>query len=141
MTRVLAFIAGAIVICGAAFAQPAVDAGGAAGAVAAAMMPEHRSDTPATMSIQQLVRIEGQGESQLRGMGIVNGLKGTGDSGSELVLARPLAELYKNSGNPIRHDSTPLFLATGRSSCTIPNRRVWRPQPWTLALSFPGPSP
>jgi flagellar basal body P-ring protein FlgI len=37
-------------------------------------------------------RIEGQGESVLRGVGIVTGLKGTGDSGADLVLARPLAE-------------------------------------------------
>ncbi|MGE3109423.1 MAG: flagellar basal body P-ring protein FlgI [Phycisphaerales bacterium] len=54
-----------------------------------------------TISIHQLVRIEGQAESQLRGLGIVTGLRGTGDSGQESVLARPLAELYKNSGNPI----------------------------------------
>lgn len=30
-------------------------------------------------------------------MGIVNGLKGTGDSAADLVLARPLAEIYKNN--------------------------------------------
>lgn len=54
-----------------------------------------------TMTVQQMVRIEGQGESQLRGMGLVTGLRGTGDSGNESVMARPLAELYKNNGNPI----------------------------------------
>jgi len=53
------------------------------------------------MMIQQLVRIEGQAESQLRGLGLVTGLRGTGDSGSESLLARPLAELYRNNGNPI----------------------------------------
>jgi len=60
-----------------------------------------RADNITTMSIAQFVRLEGQAESQLRGIGLVTGLRGTGDSGSESVLARPLAELYKNNGNPI----------------------------------------
>jgi flagellar P-ring protein precursor FlgI len=53
------------------------------------------------ISVQELCRIEGQGESVLRGVGLVTGLKGTGDSGADLVLARPLAEFYKANGNPI----------------------------------------
>lgn len=39
--------------------------------------------------------------STLRGIGIVTGLRGTGDSGKELVLARPLAEFYRQNGNPL----------------------------------------
>lgn len=56
---------------------------------------------PPAMSIQDIVRIQGQGSTPLRGIGIVVGLAGTGDSGSELVLARPLAEIYRNNGNPL----------------------------------------
>ncbi len=52
----------------------------------------------ASISIQDLCRIEGQGESVLRGIGIITGLKGTGDAASDLVIARPLAEIYKNNG-------------------------------------------
>lgn len=47
-------------------------------------------------SVQELCRIQGQGNNPLRGIGIVTGLKkGTGDSGSELALARPLARIYE----------------------------------------------
>lgn len=65
-------------------------------------LPENavRALSVPTISVHQLVRIEGQAESQLRGLGIVTGLRATGDSGQESVLARPLAELYRNSGNP-----------------------------------------
>ncbi len=59
-----------------------------------------RRENP-VVSIQEFVRLEGQMTNTLRGIGIVTGLKGTGDSGAELVLARPLAEVYKNNGNPI----------------------------------------
>ncbi len=37
----------------------------------------------------------------LRGLGMVSGLKGTGDSGTDEVLARPLAEVYRNNGFPV----------------------------------------
>ncbi len=56
---------------------------------------------PAAISIQDLVRIKGQGRSVLRGVGIVVGLRGTGDSGKELNFARPLAEIYRNSQIPV----------------------------------------
>lgn len=74
-------------------------------------------------TVQELVRVKGQGESVIRGMGIVMGLAGTGDSGKDLVLARPLAELLKNHGNPVaslreleRSKSAALVIVT----CTIP---------------------
>lgn len=63
-------------------------------------MRDARAET-ATISVRDMVRIGGQAKSTLRGMGIVTGLKGTGDPGSELVLARPLAQFYANNGNPI----------------------------------------
>jgi flagellar P-ring protein precursor FlgI len=56
-----------------------------------------RRDNPAT-SIQDFVRLEGQSASPIRGVGLVNGLKGTGDSGGDLTLAFPLAEMYRNNG-------------------------------------------
>ncbi|MBM4108573.1 MAG: flagellar basal body P-ring protein FlgI [Phycisphaerae bacterium] len=51
--------------------------------------------------VQDLVRIKGRGESVLRGMGLVVGLPGTGDSGKELVVARPLAKVLENEGNAV----------------------------------------
>lgn len=75
-----------------------------------------RSTSVPTISIHQLVRLEGQAESQLRGLGIVNGLRGTGDSGQESVLARPLAELYRNSGNPLPDLKT---LAKAKSAAIV----------------------
>lgn len=54
------------------------------------------------VAIQDLARIQGQGESVLRGVGIVTGLgKGKGDKGSELALARPLARLYEVNNIPL----------------------------------------
>jgi len=52
-------------------------------------------------SVQELTRLSGQGQSVLQGIGLVIGLPGTGDSGEDLVVARPLAKLLENSGNPI----------------------------------------
>lgn len=52
-------------------------------------------------TVQDLARIQGQGESVLRGVGIVTGLKGTGDSAADLALARPLAQIYSQNGNPL----------------------------------------
>jgi flagellar P-ring protein precursor FlgI len=40
-------------------------------------------------------------ETKLRGIGIVTGLPKTGDEGKDLVLARPLAQAYKNNGMDI----------------------------------------
>ncbi len=80
-------------------------------------------------SIQDMVRIEGQGESVLRGFGIVTGLKGTGDSGQDLVLARPLAQVYKNNGNEL---ADPRELAKAKSAalvmieCVIPKEGARR---------------
>ncbi len=52
------------------------------------------------VSLQELVRLKGQGKSELRGIGLVVGLPGTGDSAKDLVVARPLAKLLENEGNP-----------------------------------------
>jgi len=52
-------------------------------------------------SLHELVRLRGQGKSELRGFGLVMGLPGTGDSAKDLVVARPLAKLLENEGVPI----------------------------------------
>ncbi|MFG0256686.1 MAG: flagellar basal body P-ring protein FlgI [Phycisphaerales bacterium JB043] len=53
------------------------------------------------ISVQEITRLRGQGESVLQGMGLVIGLPGTGDSGEDLLVARPMAELLANSGNAV----------------------------------------
>lgn len=53
------------------------------------------------ISVQEITRLRGQGESILQGFGLVIGLPGTGDSGKDLLVARPLAELLANSGNAV----------------------------------------
>ena len=52
-------------------------------------------------SVKEIARLEGQGKSVLRGFGLVIGLPGTGDKADQLVVARPLAKLLENEGNPI----------------------------------------
>jgi len=52
-------------------------------------------------TVGDVARIKGQDASVVQGMGLVIGLAGTGDSGKDLALARPLAELLRNNGNPI----------------------------------------
>jgi flagellar P-ring protein precursor FlgI len=52
-------------------------------------------------TIQELVRLEGQGESVLQGFGLVTGLPGTGDSGEQLLVARPMAKMLEQMGAPV----------------------------------------
>lgn len=52
-------------------------------------------------TVRELVRMRGQGESVIHGIGLVGGLNGTGDSGEDLVVARPLAQILQRMGNPI----------------------------------------
>lgn len=52
-------------------------------------------------TVADIARIQGQGESVIQGLGLVMGLNGTGDSGKDLAMARPLAEMLKNTGNPV----------------------------------------
>jgi flagellar P-ring protein precursor FlgI len=98
MTRSPAFVAALFAFTCAAIAQPL-------GRQNSILPPPPdasslRADS-ATIAVREIVRLGGQGKSTLRGMGIVTGLRGTGDSGNEAVLARPLAQFYANNGNPI----------------------------------------
>jgi flagellar P-ring protein FlgI len=64
---------------------------------AQALLPAHAWAT----SVKELTRIEGQGESILRGVGLVIGLSNTGDSSKDLAVARPLVALLQNNGQGI----------------------------------------
>jgi flagellar P-ring protein precursor FlgI len=59
-----------------------------------------RADAGGT-TVAEVARLEGQGESVLWGVGLVTGLPGTGDSGKDLAVARPLAETLRNAGIPV----------------------------------------
>lgn len=52
-------------------------------------------------TVRELARMRGQGESIIHGIGLVGGLNGTGDSGKDLIVARPLAQVLQRMGNPI----------------------------------------
>jgi flagellar P-ring protein precursor FlgI len=67
-------------------------------------------------TVKELVRMEGQGESVLRGVGLVVGLNGTGDSGKELAMARPLAMALENNGNAV---SSPIELKNSKSCALV----------------------
>jgi flagellar P-ring protein precursor FlgI len=91
MSRLICALVAALTAVSAARAQTADPA--------SSFLPARRDS--ATVSLKELAHIEGTGQSTLRGMGLVTGLKGTGDAGTEEVLARPLAELYKSNGNTL----------------------------------------
>jgi len=52
-------------------------------------------------SIQELVRIQGQGDTILQGFGLVMGLPGTGDTGENAMIAKPMVALLEKQGLPI----------------------------------------
>lgn len=82
------------------------------------------SATPAQAgkSLRDITRVKGQGASMIQGLGLVVGLNNTGDDGTELAMARPLAAALTNMGNPVNIDelantkSAALVLVT----CSIP---------------------
>jgi len=55
----------------------------------------------AEKTLRDVTRVKGQGASVIQGLGLVVGLNGTGDEGTELALARPLAQALTNLGNPV----------------------------------------
>lgn len=100
----LAVMTATLALESAGFAQSAIgqSSGGqqAQSPQPSAGQPRPGRDNPVT-SIQEVCRLEGYAKTPLRGIGIVVGLRGTGDSGQELVMARALAKWYENNGNPI----------------------------------------
>lgn len=53
------------------------------------------------MAVQDVARLSTDGSYKLQGIGLVMGLPGTGDSGKELAMARPLAAVLERNGNPV----------------------------------------
>ena len=80
------------------------------------------SESHAGKTLLEISRVKGQGASVVQGLGLVVGLNGTGDSGSELVMARPLAEALKKLGNPVSVDdlSSSKSVALVMVTCQIP---------------------
>jgi len=81
------------------------------------VIPAHAGKT-----LRDIARVKGQGASVVQGLGLVIGLKGTGDSGSELVMARPLAVALEKYGNPVSIDdlSSSKSVALVMVTCQIP---------------------
>lgn len=74
-------------------------------------------------TVKDLTRISGQGQYILRGVGLVIGLPGTGDSGKDLVMARPLASVLANDGNAlgsVKDLSNSRSVALVLVTCVIP---------------------
>lgn len=74
------------------------------------------SPTRADTTVSELVRFTHHGDTVLQGLGLVVGLPGTGDSAKDLLIARPLAEIYRNLGNPIASMDE---LARGKSAALV----------------------
>lgn len=74
-------------------------------------------------TVREITRVKGEGEVVLQGLGLVFGLKGTGDDTKDLALARPLAEFMRKNGNEL---ASPKELAKGKSvalvsvTCVVP---------------------
>jgi flagellar P-ring protein precursor FlgI len=74
-------------------------------------------------TVNEMVRMLGRGDYPLHGLGLVVGLPGTGDSGKDAALARPLAELLKNEGNApanLKELQSMKGVALVMVTCTIP---------------------
>lgn len=72
------------------------------GALFGAVLALIAASRPASaLSLQEMARLEGQGETTLWGLGFVVGLGGTGDPSEVMPLARQLAKLLERGGNPV----------------------------------------
>src|SRR5579862_5454614 len=61
------------------------------------------SSSPATaarLTLKSICRIKGQEENTIQGLGVVVGLKGTGDSASYLPTIRSVGKIMSIMGNP-----------------------------------------
>ncbi len=74
-------------------------------------------------TVKALTRMKGEGEFLLQGYGLVIGLPGTGDSGKDLVVARPLAAVLANNGNVpenLKELAASKSVALVAISCVVP---------------------
>lgn len=65
--------------------------------------------------LRDITRVKGEDGSMIQGLGLVVGLNGTGDDGTELAMARPLAAALTNMGNPVSIDE----LANTKSAALV----------------------
>lgn len=86
------------------------------GVVALGMLLMVLAPVRADTTVAELVRFTHEGDTVLQGLGLVVGLSGTGDSSKDLLIARPLAEVYRNMGNPIASMDE---LARGKSAALV----------------------
>ncbi|MBL4590403.1 MAG: flagellar basal body P-ring protein FlgI [Phycisphaerales bacterium] len=66
-------------------------------------------------TLREVTRVKGQGASVIQGLGLVVGLNGTGDKGTELAMARPLAAALTKLGNPVSIDD----IASSKSAALV----------------------
>jgi len=59
------------------------------------------AESARALSVQEMARLQGQGETTIWGLGFVMGLPGTGDPANTLPLARQLARLLERGGSPV----------------------------------------
>ncbi len=91
----------------------------------------------AQTKVKDIARISTYGDSMLQGYGLVTGLAGTGDSGRELAVARPLAEILRKNGALITVDdlqnskSTALVLIR----CEIPEAGARKSDRFDVSIS------
>lgn len=69
--------------------------------------------TAQATDVQTLARIKGQASRCSAVSGLSSGFPGTGDSGKELAMSRPLSELLKNNGMPVATLGTRRFKGGG----------------------------
>ena len=67
--------------------------------VAMALPPSVRPAQAARLALKSICRIKGQEESTIQGLGVIVGLKGTGDSASYLPTIRSVAKIMSIMGN------------------------------------------
>lgn len=70
----------------------------------------------ATTRLKNICRLKGQEENTLQGLGLVIGLRGTGDGGQYLPMIRSLATAMQLMGNPV---GTPLELKDAKNVALV----------------------
>jgi flagellar P-ring protein precursor FlgI len=82
------------------------------------------SSRPAAgITVHDITRVKGEGEIKLIGLGLVTGLRGTGDDSKDPAVSRPLAQLMKGGGNELgslKDLGKSKSVAIVWVSCTIP---------------------
>lgn len=76
-------------------------------------------------TVRELTRVRGEGEFKMSGLGLVTGLRGTGDDAKEAIVARPLSQLFTASGNEpgsLKEFAKGKSVAVVWVTCTIPEK-------------------